>query len=152
MRNLIILTLIVLCFTGCLNNAYHTSFACGHEPGGLFKNIAGEMGFQIISVIPPKDDYPELTATIIRNFLITIKGDLGILKKLEQRYKDYVFYCLKKNYKVKFTEHEISEGLNGFIITYHRERLKGVVRARIYVDKNGYIKLDVFLYEHLYDY
>lgn len=140
-----ILMVTILCL-GCgrMGTVKHTAFFNSHDAKAHLDSIAKAKGYEVgcggsgHSIGGPTGE---------KTFEISIKGNQAIRDTLMKNYKDYVESGLKKagvTINGRGTWGEIS----GFDFNYHKTGLTGIVRVNSVVDLNGYIQVDIFIYEH----
>ena len=86
-------------------------------------------------------------ATGEKEFDISIKGDSAIRDALMQEYKNYVESELKKS-GAFIHGRGVSGKVSGFDFKYDGAGATGLFRAKGVVDQDGFIEIDVLMYEH----
>ena len=137
---------LILC-TGCgrLGTANNrTQFFASHDAKAHLEAVAKAKGYEVGG---GSTGQSLGSSTAAKDFEISIKGDASLRDKLMRDYKGYVEKELQKSGAV-IQGRGVSGDVSGFNFGYDQDGLTGIFRVRAVVDANGYIQVDVFMYEH----
>jgi hypothetical protein len=142
---IVILALCVFC-AGCDQRGAvrHTKFFNTHDAKAHFESVAKAKSLEAggggigHSLGGPTGE---------RHFEISLKGDATTRDTLIRDYKDFVEKELNAS-GVTINGRGVSGEVSGFDFNYRGAGATGIIRVNSWVDVNGYIQVDVFIYEH----
>jgi hypothetical protein len=82
-----------------------------------------------------------------KDFEVSLKGGASMRDKLMREYKEFVEQELISS-GVSIDGRGESGDVAGFYFSYHATGVAGLIRVNSWIDSNGYIQVDAFLYEH----
>jgi hypothetical protein len=146
MRAFAAMAVVLVFCSGCIRvgNANRTQFFASHNAKAHLEAVANANGCQVGGGSAGQSIG---ASTAAKDFEISIKGDASLRDKLMREYKSYVEKELQKS-GAMIHGRGVSGDVSGFDFTYGQGRLTGIFRVRAIVDANGYIQVDVFMYEH----
>ena len=146
MRALAVTITILAWCTGCgdVGTVNNTTFFTSHDAIAYFQSVAKAKGCDVVA---SSFDGSSGGRTAEAAFGISIKGDSSTRDTLMQQYKDYVESELQEA-GVTINGLGVWGEVSGFYFNYHMTGVAGVFRVNSLVDMDGYIQVDVFMYEH----
>lgn len=129
---------------GRMGRVNHTMFFRAHDAKAHLESVAKTKGYDVGG-----GGYGHSVggSTGEKSFQISIKGDGSNRDALMQEYRNFVEKELTTS-GVIIKGRGISGLVHGFDFNYHGPGVTGIIRVNSYLDLNGYIQVDVFLYEH----
>ena len=146
MRTLFSILAATFLFSGChqRNSVKHTAFFNKHDAQAHLESVAQTKGYDVGG----GGSGHSLGGTVgEKDVQISIKGNHSIRDAIMQGYKSFVEKALNDS-GVTINGRGVSGEVSGFDYNYHQSGLTGIVRVTSTVDSDGYIQIDVFVYEH----
>jgi hypothetical protein len=141
-------TVVVLVFcTGCMmrvGSVNQSQFFAAHNAQTHLEAAAKALGCQAGS---GSNGQSFGASAVEKNYGVSIKGDAATRDTLMREYKSYVEDELQKS-GAAIQSRGVSGDVSAFNFGYVQGRLTGIFRVNTVIDADGYIQIDVFMYEH----
>ena len=118
-----------------------TRFFARHDGNLELKKLAFDAGLKVMGGGKGRSD-------LEKTFSVSIIGDDKDLRSLVAGYRKIVQRALSSTGMTINGKGNWSGGMRGFDFNYHRRGVKGIIRVNAMRNANGYIHVDVFMYEH----
>jgi len=144
---LMVLSLCVGCKrSGAFKSVKNTNFFLNHNATEYLESLAKKNGFEVDVGVGGSG------GTLIgpdksKEFQVSIKGDKSTRNTILQEYMDYIEDQLIKD-SVQIHGRSKIGYISRFEFRYKQSGITGFIRVNSVLDSNGYIQVDVHMYEH----